>query len=442
MTTHDFFRSLLSWYVLFPAAALCLAPMWNQMKQRRRTFLLGVPLLCALAAAVSLLEAALHAGYNTFSLPLLAACFLAYHRSLRVHIVKSFAVFALVSALFGFLANFANGFDAYLHPNGTLDDFSVEAALFQAGVCTLAAALLFCPMKRFGTRMVDRFDDCRVWLVTVPVSGIFLAYNLLIAPRRYETAHVNHVFQFYWFSLTLLLLLLCLLCVLFYFIVSVMLESTEVGERNRLLELQKAQYHAQMRYFEDSARARHDFRHTIHTLRELSREKKYADLDAYLERYAAALPVNEFHRLCDNEPLNALLNHYLQTAVQSGISLRLKLELPEQSGVADVDLCGVVGNILDNALAACSEPGSEPRQISLAVTAPFKNCVCIVASNSFNGRVNQKDGRYLSTHHDGAGLGLASIVSTAERYGGTAQFRHEGSIFYSSVMLMTANEKK
>ncbi|MCR5024691.1 MAG: hypothetical protein K6A90_10220 [Lachnospiraceae bacterium] len=41
-------------------------------------------------------------------------------------------------------------------------------------------------------------------------------------------------------------------------------------EKTRMLEIQESFYQAQMRYIDESARVRHDFKHTIATLDDLS----------------------------------------------------------------------------------------------------------------------------------------------------------------------------
>ena len=59
----------------------------------------------------------------------------------------------------------------------------------------------------------------------------------------------------------------------------------------------------------------------------------------------------------------------------------------------------------------------------------------IVAVNTFNGVVKLSDGRYLSTDRRGSGIGISSVVSTAESYGGVALFSHSGTEFYSNVAI-------
>ena len=59
----------------------------------------------------------------------------------------------------------------------------------------------------------------------------------------------------------------------------------------------------------------------------------------------------------------------------------------------------------------------------------------LIATNSFHRRVNMRYGRYRSTNRNGNGIGLTSIISTAEHYGGTANFTYEGEEFYTNVVL-------
>ena len=59
----------------------------------------------------------------------------------------------------------------------------------------------------------------------------------------------------------------------------------------------------------------------------------------------------------------------------------------------------------------------------------------IVVVNSFDGNVCQRDGRYISTKSDGDGIGLVSVAAIAEKYGGMAQFSHEGKLFYSNIAI-------
>ena len=65
----------------------------------------------------------------------------------------------------------------------------------------------------------------------------------------------------------------------------------------------------------------------------------------------------------------------------------------------------------------------------------------IVQSNSFDGNVRMRGGRYLTNLPGGTGLGLESIQATAEKYHGTARFHHEGKIFSTDIRIPLDLEK-
>ena len=146
-----------------------------------------------------------------------------------------------------------------------------------------------------------------------------------------------------------------------------------------------------------------------------------------------AMPVNEVVNYCGNPAVNALLNFYTHVASQNQIALTLRISLPEQLPVSDVDLCNMLGNILENAVLACQK--TSDRLIQLTVQEENRSQLYIVAVNSFDGKVRLKDCRYLSTNRNGNGLGLSSVTSTAESCGGVAQFHHDDKCFYSNIAI-------
>ena len=131
--------------------------------------------------------------------------------------------------------------------------------------------------------------------------------------------------------------------------------------------------------------------------------------------------------------MNALLNYYMHIAALNQIDLSLRISLPDALPVSDVDLCNMIGNILENAVVACQR--AEERFIQLTMLTEDGAQLYIVSVNSFNGVVRQAGGRYLSTSRSGEGIGLSSIASTAESYGGVAQFSHEDNRFYCSIAI-------
>lgn len=432
----DFFILLFSFTALLPAGALCFFLMGNQLRYSRRTTVL----LCLAVCAVTFPAAAwlcLRTGWSKLSvlLPLLAVYYCLFHRLLRVHVSKSLAVYLYFCSLMGQLANIANGFDSILHPYGGADDICLANALIQLGLNTAAALVLARLLRGQGRWIIDSLNIRRVWYVAALVSSLFLAISLRFWPHYYQTLYTNLAGRAFWGVTGMLLVMMLLLLMIFHFIVTGLLSAAETESRNRILEMQESQYLTQQQYMEATAQVRHDFKHTIRTLQGLAHSGDFETLTAYLDLYADTLPESDVRQFCGNPPVNALLNHYAQAARQEGVDLYLQIELPEDTGVSDVDLCSILGNLLENAMEASRELAPEPGWIQLVVTVKNDALLCIAAGNRFSGQVRQRDGRYLSTRRSSDGVGLVSIASTADKYGGSARFYHEKDAFYSDVMI-------
>ena len=440
----EFFTILLNELLILPAAALCFFPMKNQLKYSplRIVFLLFL-LLFPVAPLMSWITYHFSLNPNTVLLPMLAVFYVCYHRSLTVSPDRSFAIFAYVCALMSLLCNFANGFDALKNPMSGANTFSMENSLFSFLLSVAVTALLFYPVAKYGSILIDRLLLPHVWYTTVLISALFFSINLLIRPQKYQTLYTNKVFLAFWGSLAMMTTTLLLLTVIFYFIVSGILREMETIEKNRMLEMQQSQYIKQQNYMQATAAERHNFRQTIRTLESLAEAKDYEAVEKYLKQYVNAMPKNDVTGFCKNHAVNALLNYYAESAKAEQVSLHFVIDIPDSCKIDDTDLCNVIGNLLENAIAACGDMPEEKRFINLYIENPEKNeYLYITMSNSFNGKVRMAKERYLSTRHSGNGIGLSSIASIAENNGGSARFYHEGKVFNADIAMKITGNKE
>ena len=426
--------TMLSWLAFLPAAILCVLPMKNQLRYGPgRTAGFVVLLFAVMIPLGGWLEVRFSLAANALTLPALVICFVLYHRGLRVHISKSIAVFAIVAAVMSVLSDFATGIDALYHPDLGSAVPTLEHGLAYFGLGSAAAPLLAWPLLRYGSRLIDQLDMPAIWYMTLPFSALTLVICLRVRPVYYETLYVNHVFRAYISLTTAMLLLWLLLLVMFYFIVTGILNAAKTEQRAHFLEMQESQFVSQQRYMEETSRQRHDFRQSIRTLTELYDMDNLEALGKHLHETVQSFPTNEIVHFCQNTALNALLNYYAHSADAYHIDFRFQSNLKDDLPISDVDLCSMIGNLLENAVTACQKV--EKGFISLSVLTEENVQLYIVATNSFDGTVRQKDGRYLSTNRRGNGIGLNSVRTTAEKYGGVAQFSHEGKLFYSNIAI-------
>lgn len=435
MKVTDFGAEFLQFLVLLPASILCFLPMRNQLKlSTARTFTLLISVLAVIIPVSAILTISLDVHPNIIFFPLFFVFFLIYYHMVRSGLGETLAIFLQMIALFSFPADFVLAYDAKIHPQETLSDICIESALFQLLLSLIFALAFGYVLYRFESSLIDRLSRSRIWYVTLPIPLCFLLLNVMIQPVSYTTLYTGRLFFLYLFLLCISLFLFLLTYVIFYFVAIELLNAAKTEEHVRLLEMQEHQYLAQQAYMKESQRIRHDFRQSLFTLAQLADNGEIETLQSYLHTCVDTLPQSETITYCQNLSVNALLNYYATLMREHQIRMQWKICLPDDCAIPDNDLCGMLGNLLENILHGCSTITDNDRYCCLSIQ-PRHNSLYIVASNNFKTPVKPKGDSYQSTHRGGHGIGLSSIRATAERYGGMAKFSHCENEFHTDIVI-------
>ena len=180
---------------------------------------------------------------------------------------------------------------------------------------------------------------------------------------------------------------------------------------------------------------RHDLKHHLAVIREYAAQHLEEKLLDYLNALTADIPADPADRLCENDAVNAVAGYYLSMARKEGIpSVSLSLCIPSDTReVSETDLCVIIGNLLDNAIAACREQTRGTPFIRMQSRLKF-GILTITMDNSCQNVHPTADGSFRS-RKPGGGTGLISVRSVAKRYGGSARFEVRDHVFSSSVYL-------
>ncbi len=91
--------------------------------------------------------------------------------------------------------------------------------------------------------------------------------------------------------------------------------------------------------------------------------------------------------------------------------------MPPKSEIPEVDFCGILGNLSENAISACKTISEGRKYFDLSID--YKgDYIYIAATNNFCGDLKKSDRGYEYTKHKGGGIGLRSMRNMAEVYGG------------------------
>jgi two-component system sensor histidine kinase AgrC len=199
--------------------------------------------------------------------------------------------------------------------------------------------------------------------------------------------------------------------------------EAENQSASQMLELQRRGYQQLTENIEQTRAARHDMRFHLSVMSGYVRDGKYEELADYLKEYGDGLEEATVQPVCGHHTVDMVARHFLSIINASGASTDVKIALPADIYVSDVDLCILFGNLLENAAnnLAQQEGGflrlrCETRKGSLVLTVD-NSC---------------------TAHADGEaekGIGLGSVYAIAQKYDGTAHFRYADNIFSASVIL-------
>lgn len=181
---------------------------------------------------------------------------------------------------------------------------------------------------------------------------------------------------------------------------------------------------------------KHDYHNHIQTMKAHLQLGQLDELDAYLGRLDEDLLRVDTLVKTGNVMVDAIVNSKLTLIREAHIPLNAKATVPPALSISDIDLCVILGNLLDNAMEACLRlPHPDDRFIRLYIGI-LKQQLYLSVQNAAPGQPKRLDGRYLSAKDSGShGFGLLRVDALVRKCGGVINRQHEEGVFATEVML-------
>ena len=176
---------------------------------------------------------------------------------------------------------------------------------------------------------------------------------------------------------------------------------------------------------------RHDYRHHIQAMKIHAANGDYEEIVKYLDMLDDDLTNIETVIRTGNKMADAILNSKLSLAAEKQIKVKAEAKIPVSLTVSELDLCIVIGNLLDNAIDACMELPAEERLIRIYMEMKG-NYLYLALTNTAGGAKKQN---FRTTKGEGHGLGLARADAVVKKYGGYITRASEDNAFSTEVLL-------
>jgi sensor histidine kinase regulating citrate/malate metabolism len=181
---------------------------------------------------------------------------------------------------------------------------------------------------------------------------------------------------------------------------------------------------------------RHDYHNNIQTMKAHLALNQIAEQKKYLDKLDTDLTTVDTVFKTGNVMVDAILNSKISLAKSKNISINAKATVPEQLKVSEIDLCVIIGNLLDNAMEACLKQANETDRFIRVYFGKLKEQLYISVSNSVGGEIKKSGKAYISTKDSAThGFGLMRVDRIAEKYSGYVNRQHEEGVFATEIML-------
>ena len=209
-------------------------------------------------------------------------------------------------------------------------------------------------------------------------------------------------------------------------------EKKNIEYQNRLLERQVQEV---QNIYMTMRGWRHDYHNHLQSMKAYVKMGQYEKLDEYLTLLEQDL--DQVNQLIEsgNVNLDAILNSKISLALKNGIEVDYKATCPEELTVSDIDLCALIGNLIDNAVEACEKlPEGERRFIRIYIGV-LKKQLYISITNATNEVVRKLDSEYITNKRGNHGHGLKRINLVVDKYEGYINRQNEPGVFVTEIML-------
>lgn len=180
---------------------------------------------------------------------------------------------------------------------------------------------------------------------------------------------------------------------------------------------------------------KHDYHNHIQTMKAYRKFHEDKKLDEYLDDLDKDLINVDTLIKSGNVMVDAILNSKLSLASSREININAKAAVPSELSISEIDLCIILGNLLDNAMEACLKLINEKdRQMRVYIDIKREQ-LYISVTNTSNGSVNKQNGRYLSGKVGNHGFGLMRVDRLVDKYGGYIKRRDEEGAFSTEILL-------
>lgn len=224
------------------------------------------------------------------------------------------------------------------------------------------------------------------------------------------------------------------LVITIYFSIMYFFDSQKKKQDNELMQRENVflerSLHEQENTFSMWRKSVHDYKNTILAIDSLIEQGKLEELGEFIHREREGFEHKAEYIHTGNTTADTVINTKYSTAKAAGISFTVNAVMPEKCVMSDVHLAAVLGNLIDNALEAQSVEDEPYVHVQISSQQGF---FIIKVVNKCSSPPETLSTRKAEKQLHG--VGLKSVRSIAEEYGGELTLDFDNSAATATVVI-------
>ena len=180
---------------------------------------------------------------------------------------------------------------------------------------------------------------------------------------------------------------------------------------------------------------RHDYHNHLQSLKGYLSLNKVDQMKNYLNELETDLDSIDTLYHSGNLQLDSILNAKLAIAEKGNIRIHCDASIPPQLHVSDLDLCVILGNLLDNAIESCRKIENPDERFIRVYIGILKKQLYISITNATSETVKQRTDHYFTTKRGDHGHGLKRVDPVVKKYDGYLNRQNEPGVFATEIVL-------
>lgn len=344
-------------------------------------------------------------------------------------------IFSVILAVLSVLFEMLIGMVLTVLSGLTIEEFKGNL-IFYIQFVLVSKLFMLVVIRLFGYFSIRSETKLSPWLfapyIILPIATFLAAYVMSEYINKTKDAYLIQITAFS-------VIALIISNVLLFYLVEMQIKETENRSKEMLIH-QQIQNKAD--YYQELAEKQRMSNKTMHDLK-----NRFFALGKLIKNNPSAA-AEEFEKISENfmavsamtytgiDSIDALINAKKQKMQECNISFTHKLSMPKETAIEPIELCVVLGNLLDNAIEA-NEKLPEDNRFILLSAIQKQGYLSIKISNPVKEKVRIKNNEIYTTkiNKELHGFGIQSVKEIAEKHDGAITFEQNEGVFTVIVML-------